>query len=293
MRVSTRVSLWRANGMRCLYCGILVEFRDLEIDHLIPECTGNAEFEELRLTLGLGSDFHLDDTRNLVPTHHDCNRKKSSTRLNESNLRYFLGIWADKQERIREELLRFERAAERDDLLCKLSHQIESGGLSQNEISAFMRAVSAKSDRSAPSPIVLSFGTRCDERGVAKESQRTLIEILRREFKRPLILAEPMRFTGETLSLRLAIWHFDVERLSTLDLMGWELLEVDSASSLYGGDTAKALAAAIEDTYNIFHAEMHGCPECGGRVLMSGSASESGDFAIGTCETCGWENYYP
>lgn len=45
--------------------------------------------------------------------------------------------------------------------------------------------------------------------------------------------------------------------------------------------------------FDIFHAESNGCPECGGVVKVKGFASESGEYAIGTCENCGLEDYYP
>ena len=71
----------------------------------------------------------------------------------------------------------------------------------------------------------------------------------------------------------------------------WELLEVEHAHKLYGNDSAEALGDAINDTYNIFYTEKYGCPKCGGKVVLSGSASESGEFVIGTCLKCGWEDY--
>jgi 5-methylcytosine-specific restriction endonuclease McrA len=104
MRESTRYGLWKANGMRCLYCGHLVQYGELEIDHIIPACTGDTELERLRLTLGLGAEFYLGDTRNLAPAHHDCNRKKADTQFNEAALGFYLGTWAKKQDKLRQEL---------------------------------------------------------------------------------------------------------------------------------------------------------------------------------------------
>jgi hypothetical protein len=132
MQVPTRYGLWKANGMRCLYCGHLVQFTELEIDHIIPACTGDAELERLRLTLGLGADFYLGDTRNLAPTHHDCNRKKADTQFHDATLGFYLEIWAKKQDGVRQEALEFKRAAERGETLARLLHLAESHGLSHS-----------------------------------------------------------------------------------------------------------------------------------------------------------------
>lgn len=292
MNVSTRVSLWKSNAQRCLYCGEIVTYRDLEIDHVIPDSTVETELEKLRARLDLDVSFSLDDTHNLVPTHHDCNRKKRATQFNESTLRYYLGIWGEKQETIKQEQAKFERAAERDDLLARLTHQVENGAISADEIGALVQSFKQPKYASEPSPMVLSFGKPWEDVESVSEEERKLVEKLRRKFRRPLVPAEPSSFTGETLSVRLAVWNLDVDKIEVLDLGGWEVLEVEAAAQIYGNDAARALGEAITETYDIFYAERHGCPQCGGNVVMRGMASESGELAIATCEQCGWEDYH-
>lgn len=292
MKVSIRVSLWKANGQRCFYCGELTEYRELEIDHLIPESTDASEFERIREALGLDAAFSLQDIRNLVPTHHDCNRKKRDTQFNPSSLRYYLGIWAAKQKRIQIELHKFEEAAVRDELLSRLAHQVEIGSLSRSEIDSLLNSLAVSKNSIESFPTVLSFSQMCHQLDVVEGEVKMLLAKLRSVFKRPLILAEPWSFSGETLSVRFAIWNLDVDKLEKIGLGKWELLEVDAASGIYGLDSARALGEAIDESYNIFYAEKNGCPECGGKVTMSGSSSESGELAIGTCEQCGWEDYF-
>ena len=133
MPISERVALWRANSERCLYCEGAIAFRDLELDHVIPNSTAPNELHSLKEKLGLDAAFTLDSTRNLVPTHHDCNRKKRATQFTENSLRYYLELWNKKQDAILREREKFESNAERDDLLARLTYQIEMGTLSKDQ----------------------------------------------------------------------------------------------------------------------------------------------------------------
>ena len=292
MPISERIALWRANSKRCLYCGEEIALRDLEVDHVIPESTALHALQYLKEKLGLDAAFALDSTRNLVPTHHDCNRKKRATQFTESSLRFYLELWNEKQDAILRERKKFESNAERDDLLARLAYQIEMGTLSRNQVHGLLRSLPNPQIAPERLPTVLSFGTKCENLETTLELEQQLLTHFRRDFRRPVIRAEASQFNGESLSIRLATWDFDVDRLEGGSLSPWELLEIEPASTFYGSEGAVALASAIKDTYNIFHAERHGCPECGGKVVISGFAGETGEVGIATCTACGWEDYH-
>ena len=293
MLISERVALWRANSERCLYCGEAIAFRDLEIDHVIPDSTAPNALQSLKEKLGLDAAFALDSTRNLVPTHHDCNRKKRATQFTENSLRYYLEIWNEKQDAILREREKFESNAGRDDLLARLTYQIEMGTLSKDQIHALLRSLPTSQITPERLPTVLSFSTECENLKTTQELEQQLLAHFRQTFRRPVVRAEASQFNGESLSIRLATWDFDVDKLEGWSLSPWELLEIEAASTVYGSEGAVALASAIEDTYNIFYAERHGCPECGGEVVMSGFAGDTGEFGLATCTACGWEDYHP
>ena len=293
MSISERVALWKANSEKCLYCEEAIRFRDLEIDHLIPASTNPSALQGLKESLGLDDGFALDSTRNLVPTHHDCNRKKLATQFGESSLRYYLEIWNARQEAILRERQRFESNAESDDLLARLTYQIEIGTLSTDEVHGLLQSLPTPEVTLERLPTVLTFGTKCEDLNATQELEQQLLAHFRRTFRRPVISTEASQFNGESLSIRLATWHFDVDKLEGWSVFPWELLEIEAASTVYGSEGAVALASAIEDTYNIFYAERYGCPECGGNVVLSGSAGDTGEFGIATCTACGWEEYDP
>ena len=293
MPISERVALWKANSERCFYCGEAIAFRDLEIDHVIPDSTVPNALQCLKEKLGLDAAFALDSTRNLVPTHHDCNRKKGATRFTENSLRYYLEVWNEKQDAILREREKFESNAARDDILARLTYQIEMGTLSKDQVHALLWSLPIPQNTPERLPTILSFSTECENLNTSQELEQKLLTHFRQTFRRPVVQAEASQFNGESLSIRLAIWDFDVDKLEGWSLFPWELLEIETASTVYGSEGAVALASAIEDTYNIFYAERHGCPECGGKVVISGIAADTGEFGIGTCTACGWEDYHP
>ena len=163
----------------------------------------------------------------------------------------------------------------------------------RTRIHALLRSLPSPQITPERLPTVLSFSTECENLKTTQELEQQLLAHFRQTFRRPAVRAEASQFNGESLSIRLATWDFDVDKLEGWSLSPWELLEIEAASTVYGSEGAVALASAIEDTYNIFYAKRHGCPECGGEVVMSGCAGDTGEFGLATCTACGWEDYHP
>lgn len=69
-----------------------------------------------------------------------------------------------------------------------------------------------------------------------------------------------------------------------------KIVEVLEAEMAVPGSRSEG---SLVHSFTVLDAEREGCPRCGGTVTLTGSASESGEFVIGTCQKCGWEDYYP
>lgn len=301
-RGTLRIAVWQANEKRCLYCEEPVAFRELEVDHLIPATTSANETSRLIEALGLPKSFELESTRNLVPSHGHCNSKKWRHQFSENNLRFFLEIWAKKQARIEKELKRLRREADTDALLSQVAAQVETGSLSVKELVAVVEGLVPKSPREVSEPLVVCFGTNLFEdraqqlRGPSETDveyndrlESELLDALRKHFRRPITQTEPSARTGETVSLRVALWHADLDRIGEVQPEPWDLLEIVPYSEVYSEPSDNLFLKAVEETYSIYDAEERGCPKCGGEVRVSGTE----DYAIGTCGSCGWEDYYP
>ncbi len=76
-----RSALWLAYGKKDVYSGDLLRYREMEVDHIVPqEIFKNEErkLEVLKL-LGLDSDFEKDSLENYVPTRRGPNSSKGDS----------------------------------------------------------------------------------------------------------------------------------------------------------------------------------------------------------------------
>jgi hypothetical protein len=73
-----RFVVYTADGGRCFWCGLPLYYRDVQIDHCIPESLESepAELAGVRRNYGLGADFRINGFENWVTCHQGCNLRK-------------------------------------------------------------------------------------------------------------------------------------------------------------------------------------------------------------------------
>jgi 5-methylcytosine-specific restriction endonuclease McrA len=74
----TRVLVWEKYGRRCAYCGCGLEYKDMQVDHLVPIARSHQE-----------PDKDPNGLENLMPSCRSCNYYKSTLRLDK--FRYAMG----------------------------------------------------------------------------------------------------------------------------------------------------------------------------------------------------------
>lgn len=72
-----RNALFLAYERKCFYCAQLVAYRNLHIDHYIPESCSKIEIDRYIQNFGLSLNFTVLDLSNLVPACAGCNMTKS------------------------------------------------------------------------------------------------------------------------------------------------------------------------------------------------------------------------
>lgn len=311
-----RYALWRANDKRCFYCSEPINFAALEIDHLIPERTTDSELDELKQRLGLAACFALNSPLNLVPAHHICNNRKSGSLMEDSAIVFFTQQWSGKQQRIDLEIESRKAAAKRDQQLIGIARLIEEGSLSKQELWQFICNIEPVREAEPEDPFVVTFGvniTHLLESGVLPfPSAASIDEIctfLESELFNsipagPPILAQQTETSGrngESLSIRIAFWNIDLDRLGEVELPFWEILEISTYSEIYASSPSDLLARAVVNAHGKVTEDASDpvfgigrCPSCGSSELERQSATDykrdETYYTIG-CKECGWGDW--
>ncbi|SDS46986.1 hypothetical protein SAMN04489812_2003 [Microlunatus soli] len=68
--------LWRAHKLRCYWCDELKEFRELQVDHILPRSATDEAAALLAAELGQADPYDVHDLYNLAPICGPCNNEK-------------------------------------------------------------------------------------------------------------------------------------------------------------------------------------------------------------------------
>jgi len=79
-----RFGIWEAHKGVCYWCCVPLEFRDVTIDHLVPESLDSNAVAEVIATYGLSPEFLVNDFQNWVPAHGSCNASKGDRLFDQS-----------------------------------------------------------------------------------------------------------------------------------------------------------------------------------------------------------------
>ena len=69
--------------LRCYWCRSYKDYLDLEIDHILPQDSGEPERARLKRAFGLPSDYDIHALYNLAPICSDCNKLKKGEDLTQ------------------------------------------------------------------------------------------------------------------------------------------------------------------------------------------------------------------
>ena len=76
-----RSALWLAYDKKDVYSGDLLRYREMEVDHIVPQEIFKNEEKKLEVlkALGLDSNFQKDSLENFVPTRRGTNSSKGAS----------------------------------------------------------------------------------------------------------------------------------------------------------------------------------------------------------------------
>lgn len=245
-----RFAIWRVYSKKCFHCEQPVTFKEVTIDHIIPEhiLAEPEKLQAIKIEYGLGADFSINDYCNWVPAHFHCNRNKGGDIYRRTPaLITILKRVRRKGEQARKEEARIDKNSKSDDALATLKVKLDKGIVSKDAVADLLSSIPTQRDQYEP--IVVTFSLNTDE-VLRKGSQianlprdypslydwleKELIKQLSSLLSCPFYSPEPSERSGETISVRLAFLLLDLNELDRFTIPWWEIVEIQYYSEVYG-----------------------------------------------------------
>lgn len=248
-----RYALWRAYDGRCFYCEQPIDFREMTIDHVIPESLleNIPQLTKLRRDYGIDEiapGFQINDFSNWVPAHaRRCNTSKSDSVLPKKLLLLCLQEVQKKLHAVRDEIAKLDRSRSRSHALGSLTSAIEKNHLSIDDVRAYM--VELEAAELAMEPLVITFGISIEDLSGRAEIPQglfdnypalcdwlelNLVKHLRLILSTRFHYTEPSERWGDGLSVRIVFPDMNVAELDSFALPWWEILEAASYHAIFG-----------------------------------------------------------
>lgn len=297
-----KVSIWRADGKKCFYCGVPVPYREIQIDHIVPEKVSADKLAELKLDLP--ADFDINSIPNWGTCHQGCNARKKAYVFEKPTTLYFVGMATKRAAAVEKNIADLQVEKNNGKLLSTLKVRLEKGHLAQAAVLAVLGDLPV-STQGGSDPWVVAFGANfIDPLPVATPEQDPkqsdwLLERLGRDLAGTGAVFRKIddERSGEGVSVRYAFWLLDLNRVTENIDMCWDVLTVQKYSEIFDTSADDLLDRAVVSRY---HQIVHGaldddpvglsaCPECGSTDLRYQSFSNGEDDTIYevTCKECG------
>jgi 5-methylcytosine-specific restriction endonuclease McrA len=137
-----RRALWEAHRKRCLYCGEPLLFKELVIDHVIPEKTAKDanRLDNLRISYALRADFDIAGDENLAPACYACNSiDKKDLLLSPERAALILTQVEARLPEVNRLKARYQKQANVENAMLGVSLALETGRISPAELGDILR----------------------------------------------------------------------------------------------------------------------------------------------------------
>lgn len=145
-----RFAIWSYYGQRCYYCDELIHFRELAVDHVLPERLLGApeEFAQAIARFGLPTDFRIDDYCNWLPCHSACNLKKGGKVIVVTpKTTQILHDCIKNAEAVRNRVIQLEKEPKKEKLIIQIQNGVTSGTITKQELLALVDEIDDPLDR--------------------------------------------------------------------------------------------------------------------------------------------------
>jgi HNH endonuclease len=125
-----RRAVWEAHGKSCAYCRGILEYSELEIDHIVPisierNASAMAEY-------GIDHSFNFDDFQNFAPSCRICNSRKAAHAIGRASIE--LKIAQRVQPNIHARIKQLEKESLADNARFNFSQALRTGIISEADV---------------------------------------------------------------------------------------------------------------------------------------------------------------
>lgn len=154
----TRSALWTSYNYVCFYCNKPLDWDDLNIDHIIPECfaTDQEKFEQIKTEYELDVEFDLNALYNLVPTHSKCNLRKNDNVFVKTTTLYYLALTNKNKTKTENEIQKLKMRKNKGQIISKLQSALAANLIDTKELQEIL--IKAKQNKWIATEIKLPIG---------------------------------------------------------------------------------------------------------------------------------------
>ncbi|MBK6263400.1 HNH endonuclease [Marivirga sp. S37H4] len=144
---SEKYAVWETHGYCCYWCGDPLEIQQTTVDHVIPEHLEEKEDELnwVKEHYALPKEFEVNAFENWVPSHSNCNSRKSITLYKPSPA--FIAILDSiikKGSIARKKFESITKAKDRDKVIGKIMIDLEDGKITKDDLIALLGTTNEK-----------------------------------------------------------------------------------------------------------------------------------------------------
>lgn len=149
MNIIDRQAIYEAYERKCFYCGELIYFRELQIDHIIPETLLDKpeQYKALAKRISLPTTFEINSYQNWVPAHSKCNNRKSGELFPDSAIIFYLDLAKRKVKTIESLVRKISNRLQSETLLTTISFAVAEHLIAFSDIKDVIKNYDDKSQQ--------------------------------------------------------------------------------------------------------------------------------------------------
>lgn len=136
-----RYAVYKVFNGKCQWCGEPLEFKDIHIDHLIPEVLLEKpeELNDILKSYGLDDTFDINDFENWIPLHPNCNTRKNDAVYSRLPIiRTLLDRCASNKDQARRIKIKLDREPKKAEILIRIKSALEKEVICKEELQQFI-----------------------------------------------------------------------------------------------------------------------------------------------------------